>query len=232
MNTEAEAIQFAGSTLDEALAGIDVLSHPVYVREGLDIFHGHVRGALGAGEQLLADRAELAQKADLIYPAGAARLAREAQAEAERNGKASLHAARTSIDVLRRAALLGAQPVLDKEREGMARDEFSLLVGEGSPAQLMARVAEIASSGSRDSVSVLNSSFGAALLKHRGLEGQDLSDTLDSAKRIVVESAATQPERYTEAELSSAQLYNSLGELDAAVAATSFALGHLGVSHA
>jgi hypothetical protein len=230
MEKELTARGLATKALNEALASIDVNDHPGFVREGIAGFHGHINEALAASAQLDNDRAELAAKHDLLPAAGAARLAREAQAEAEARASTALSNARQSTEVLRRAGLLGAQPQVDKDREALARAELAMIVGEGTPDQLALRVAQVASTGSRDAVSVLGSDYGRALLSTKGLEGRDLEAALDSAKRIIVESALDNPGRHTEAELKAAQLYHATGELDAAVGAASFALGSQGIT--
>jgi hypothetical protein len=230
MQKEYTAAQLAAKALNDALGSIDVNDHPNAIHEHVGAFRARVNEALAASAQLEADRAELAAKADLIPTAGAARLAREAQAEAETRASTALNAARQSTEILRRAALLQAQPQVDKAREALAREELALIVGEGTPDQLAMRVAKLAESGSRDALGALNSSFGRALLETRGLAGRDLDDTLASAQRIIVQSAADNPGRHSEAELKAAALYVATGELDGAVGAASFALSAQGVT--
>lgn len=230
MNTEAA--ELAAGALTDSLAGIDMNEHENYVRELVGAYRGHVREALAAGAQLEADRAELRSKSDLIPPAGAQRLEREAHAEATDRAKSAMDKARASVENLRRAALLDAQPKPDKEREGLGRDELNMIVGSGSPAELMTRVHRVASTGSRDAVAALMSPFGRSLLYARGLAGSDLDGALASARKVVVESAETNASRHTAGEIRAARLYAATGGMDGAVAAASFALGHVGISHA
>ncbi len=232
MQTEETAAQLAVRTMNDAVASIDTLAHPNYVRELVGAARGHVNDALRAGAQLEADRAELAAKRDLIPSAGAERLYRQALAEAEQKAKTSLDAARSSVEMLKRAGLLAAQPTIEPAREGLCREELSMLVGEGSPAEVMTRVHRIAQSGSRDAAAALVSPFGRSLLETRGLTGADLDDALSSAQKVIVETATDNASRHTDAELNAAKLYGATGDMEAAIGAASFALAHLGVSHA
>jgi hypothetical protein len=232
MSNEAEALQMARTSLDSAVLGINTDAHPAYVKELVTGFHGHVGNALAAGAQLAADRAELRAKADLLPPAGAERLGREAQAEAEAAAKDAMRRARQSAEALRRAAMLEAMPQIDSAREQLSRSELDMLVGTGSPAELLVRVHRIAEAGSRDAVAALLSPYGRSLLQTRGLSGSDLDGALTSAQKVVVESAEANAARHTPAELRSARLWKAVGELDGATAATSFALGHIGIHHA
>lgn len=231
MNTEAEAIQMARASIDSAVLKIDTTSHPNHVRAIVGDYHRAAREAIASGEQLRADRAELASKADLILPAGAARLEREARAEASHNAKTALNGARSQVEILRRAAMLETLPKVDKERELLGRSELDLVLGTGSPEQLLARVHDVAQSGSRDSVAALLSPFGASILKAKGLTGADLDGALQSARKVVVETAA-EKDWHTESELRSARLYKTAGELDAGIASVSWALGHIGIERA
>ncbi len=228
-----EAHQLASGALTEALDGINTSEHPPYVAALVGDFRANVTEALASGSQLLADMAELKAKSDLLPEAGRARLSREAQAEAETRAKAALNTARTSAATLRRAALLEVQPQVSKERESLAREEFALVIGEGTPDQLALRVAKLAEDGSRDSLGVLNSSYGRTLLSARGMEGRDLEDALSSARRIIAESALEHGEaRHTPSEIRAAKLYRSAADLEAVIGAASFALAHMGISHA
>lgn len=231
ISTEAEARDLARTTIDKAVLGINANEHPNYVREIVGALNGHLHGALAVGDQYTSDRAELAAKGDLIPPAGAARLAGEALTEAERNGKNELNAARQDVATLRRAALLDALPKVDPAREGLGRDELSMLIGTGSPAQIMTNVHRVAEHGSRDAVAALLSPFGRSLLETRGLVGADLDGALTSAKKVVAESAANRPWS-TDAEKRSARLFAYTGEIDSAIASASFYLGTTGVKHA
>jgi hypothetical protein len=229
---EHEAAALAAGALSEALAKIETSDHPAYVEQLVGAYRGSVREALTSGEQLRADREELRAKADLLPPAGAARLEREAKAEAEARSKDAMQKARIAAESLRRAALLDAQPKPNKEREVLGREELSMLVGNGSAAQIMAAIHRVAERGSRDAVAALGSDFGRALIESRGLVGRDLDDALSSARKVIVETAETNKARHTPAELRAARLWKSVGELDAATAAASFALGTAGISHA
>jgi hypothetical protein len=228
MQKEETAGQLAARTLNESLASIDT-SGPGYVRELVGAFRANVTEALQAGAQLESDRAELTAKADLIPAAGAARLAREAEAEAKERAKSALNNARSAAATLRRAALLEVQPQVKPEREALSRGELEMLIGEGTPDQLSLRIANIAASGSRDALGALNSDYGRALLRSRGMEGRDLDEALTSARRVIAETALENPGRHSEKELAAARLYRSTGELANAVAASSFYLGHIGL---
>ncbi len=224
MQKEESAHGFALQTLSQSLAGIDVHAQPSGVKKLIASFQTHVSDALAASAQLDADLAELASKRDLIPDAGLARLEREARAEAAEKSTAALHAARQTAEAIKRAGLLGAQPQIDPAREQLGRSELDMLVGDGDPAHIQVRVAQLAERGSRDAIGALNSSYGRALLESKGLEGRELDETLASARLVVAQTATDNTGRHTESELAAAQLLKAASDLDGAIMASSFAL--------
>jgi len=227
MQDEGHAM--AHQALMGALEATPTAGQPELVQRLIGTFRDGGLRALAAGRQFDADREQLAARRDLLPEAGARRLYGDAQSQAFQDASSALNEARTAASQIERAGLLGAMPQITAGREGLARQEFGMVLGDGTPDQVALRVIEVANTGSRDVLGVLlGSDYGRSYLESKGLRGRELDETITSARRVVVERINNNPTKFTESERRYARLYRSAGEMNAAIGAISFSLRSVG----
>lgn len=183
-------------------------------RDAFDDATARIREHVAATEQEAADMAELHAKRDLIPGPGLNRLQSEAK---ERARVAKLSAGLSfdqSFEALEAALLDDALPTFDRSREGLARQELALAIGEASGAALRGRVNTIVRRGSREAVALLlRDEFGRTLLESRGLNGRDLDQTMRDSRKLAAALAAERGA--TERERAAAAALQKLGTVGA-----------------
>jgi hypothetical protein len=163
------------------------------VRDALNDFSTAIGDALSIGDQCYADLAELAQKSDLVPMDGWNRLRREAIEDAEKLAEQADRRAEAAHARLIEALQDDSLPVLDSQREALARQELALILDGSSGGSLQTRLLTIATDGSPEVQAVLlRTQFGRTLLASRGLTGRDLEEGMSSTRSVVARLA---PER-------------------------------------
>jgi hypothetical protein len=183
-----------------------------------------VRDVVAAGDQLDRDLAELDAKRDLLPQAGYSRLRREAEAEGRAREAEADARWRRSVAALRESLEQDAMPTFSPERESLARQELTMLVGDAQGQSAAAAALTVARSASREALAVLlRSPFGRSLLEARGLRGRELDEVLASARTVAAERALE--EGASERERAAAAALRRLGEFASARGAASIGRG-------
>jgi hypothetical protein len=90
------------------------------------------------------------------------------------------------------------------------------------------RVLHAANTGSRDVLGVLGTDYSRTYLEAKGLQGRELDETIDSARRVIVGRIEDNPSNFTDAEQRYARLVKSAGDMRAAIGAIGFSLRSVG----
>jgi hypothetical protein len=181
----------------------------------VDDYRAAVNDLLSTGEQAERDIAELQSKRDLIPGPGYERLRGEAMAEAQRLAADADARATRALDALKADLIADAQPTVDPAREGLARQEAALAMGEATRDGAVERLNSIVTEGSPEAAAVLlGTSFGRTMLVARGVNGHDLQQALETGRMLAAHTAV---ERGTTArQVLAGKLLQSLGGLAAA----------------
>jgi hypothetical protein len=176
-------------------------------RDALDDVSASIKDRAESLRQLDRDLAELNSKRDLIPRQGFERLESEARAEAQRRSDEAGARFDRAHKELKEALIDDALPVYDSGREGMARQELALVIGDAQGTAARKRALDLVQSGSSEATAILlRTSFGRTLLESRGVKGRDLQEFFTSARTIAAGLAAergqTDRERAARAALS------------------------------
>ena len=153
---------------------------------------GHIKQSvetvLGARQQLTKDLADLDARQRLLPPTGYKMLEQQALGEARSAKAAAVKVGRAALENLKTELEAAALPSVDPARESLDRDTALAVIGNSEGAQLGSRLLKLAADGEPEVVAtLLNNSWGTAVLKARGVHGK----TIEDARRI----AAVSPTR-------------------------------------
>jgi hypothetical protein len=159
------------------------------VHDAAGDFRAAFTDQIAVGRKLEGDVAELRKKRDLLPAAGYRRLRGEAISAAAQFSAQADKSAAAAIESLRERLTDAAQPRLDPAREGLARQETTLALGEAKGDHAAGRAITIAQSGSREAVAALNSPFGETLLQSHGVSGRTLTETRAAIRKLAARMA-------------------------------------------
>lgn len=162
---------------------------PAEAEERADAAREAVQATLAvasAAEETLAHWQKQANEG-LVPAQGAALKRGEAQATAQELARTSLREFDRAYDEAREAVIAGAIPKVTTEREHLARQEFSLALGDAQGAEAVHRLFGLCQGGSDEARAVVNTSFARQALLSKAVP--DVDKALSDARRLLVEAS-------------------------------------------
>lgn len=164
---------------------------------------GHIKQSvetvLGARQQLSKDLADLDARQRLLPPTGYKMLEQQALGQARSAKAAAAKVGRAALENLKTELEAAALPSVDPARESLDRDTAMAVIGNSDGGTLGGRLLKLAQDGDPAVVAtLLNSPFGEAVLKSRGVHAKTIADARKLAavsptrKRSPKEQAAYQ----------------------------------------
>jgi hypothetical protein len=180
--------EVARTKLSEAVTALTDDAVPTKAIEMLAHVKASVEDLLGANETLAEDLRALDEQRVHITPAGYKTLHQRATGAARQRQADARKVARAAIENIREELERAALPEIDTSRESLDRDTALAVVGGSEAAELGSKLLRLAEDGDPAVLAtLLNSTYGEAVLKSRGVHAQTIKD----ARRI----AATSPKR-------------------------------------